>query len=436
MKHYLKFWLILTALLLALTAGINLIVDPYGLFRLVDSPGFNQIKPMAGRHGPMVKAYQVLRIRPHGIILGNSRAEVGFDPAYPAWTPDVRPVYNLALPGTGTHTSLMYLRHVLEDQKTNPPKVVVWGIDFMDFLVDAKKSESPRKASEKDSRLLANEDGTRNPIRRLQIAKDYAASTFTLSALSDSVSTLFAQHQSYPEDLTSLGSNPLRNYVKLTADEGAWAVFRQKDLANTQSFLRRPKYIFGENDASSPPLDDLRHVLRLCHEHGIRLYLVIYPYHAHLLEIFRLTGHWPSFEAWKRAVLNIVQEEAVASSSPPVPLWDFSQFNPYTEEPIPSQGDRKATMKWYWEAGHFKRELGHLVLDRIFGRSSAQEGFGSLLTPTNIEGQLASVRNGELKYRSGYSSDVSSLEALAAQLRAQEYGAHDQTETGSRLAMR
>jgi len=419
MKRYLKFWLILTASLLTLTAGINLIVDPYGLFRLVDSAGFNQIKPTAGKHGRMGKAYQVLLIRPHGLILGNSRAEVGFDPTHQAWAPDVRPVYDLALPGTDTYDSVMYLRHVLENQKANPPRLVVWGIDFMDFLVDAKASRPHRKAGQQDSRLLTNEDGTRNPGRAFQVMKDYAASTFTLRALSDSIATLVAQHQAYPEDLSSLGSNPMRDYIKITADEGAWSVFRQRDLANTQSFLRRPRDIFDENGASSPPLDDLRQVIRLCREHGIQLHLVIYPYHAHLLEVFRLTGHWPAFEAWKRAVLHVAYGEAVARGLPPVPLWDFSEFDAYTEEPVPPRGDRKATMKWYWEAGHFKRELGDLVLDRVLSAPGAPEGFGTLLTPTNIESQLASVRKGEREYRSSHASEVNGLETLATRLGAQ-----------------
>lgn len=428
MKRYLRFWLILTGLLLALTAGINLIVDPYGLFRLVDSAGFNQIKPTAGKHGRMVKAYQVLRIRPHGLILGNSRAEVGFDPAHPAWPPDARPVYDLALPGTDTYDSVMYLRHVLASQKANPPTLVVWGIDFMDFLVDAKASRSHRKASQQDSRLLANEDGTRNPGRAFQVVKDYAASTFTLRALSDSITMLVAQHQRYPEDLTSLGSNPMRDYIRITADEGAWAVFRQRDLANMQSFLRRPRDIFDENDASSPPLDDLRQVIRLCRDHGVRLHLVIYPYHAHLLEIFRVTGHWPAFEAWKQAVLHIAYEEPVASGFPPVPLWDFSQFDAYTEEAVPPKGDRKATMKWYWEAGHFKRELGDLVLDRVLSVPGAPEEFGVLLIPANIAIQLARVRKGEREYRSRHTAEINELEASAMRWRAQGEAVHSLAE--------
>ena len=70
----------MAASLLLLVAGFNILVDPYGLFRLVDAPAFNATKPTSGAHGAMVKAYQVLRVDPAGLILGNSRAEVGFDP--------------------------------------------------------------------------------------------------------------------------------------------------------------------------------------------------------------------------------------------------------------------------------------------------------------------------------------------------------------------
>jgi hypothetical protein len=159
MKRYLLFWALLTGLIILAVAVFNLVVDPYGLFRLVDRPGFNSIKPKAGVHGAMAKAYQVLRMQPRGLILGNSRSEVGLDPEYWAWPQNARPVFNLALPGTGTQTTLNYLQHALANsKKAGVPKLelVVWGIDFMDFLVDATVQPRPSQMVKKDFRLLQN----------------------------------------------------------------------------------------------------------------------------------------------------------------------------------------------------------------------------------------------------------------------------------------
>lgn len=410
MRRYLNFWLIATLGILLLVGVFNLLVDPYGLFRIVDRAGFNAVKPKSGAHGDMVKAYQVLRVHPQALILGNSRAEVGFDPMHPAWP--VQPVYNLALPGTGTETTLRYLRHVLNNGQPKPA-VVVWGLDFMDFLVDRA---APARPSVSDNpRLLSNQhDYT---TRALQQLRDDAEATLTLGAFFDSIKTLSSQHDPYSGNLTPLGFNPMRDYLKITAEEGYRAVFRQKNLDNTRAYLHRPADILDGGGRSSPALEDLRAVIRLCRQNGIDLRLIIYPYHADLLEIIRITGHAAAFEAWKRAVVAVVSD-ANASGDKPIPLWDFGRFNEITAEAVPSTGDRQSRMRWYWESGHFKRELGDLVLARVFGVPGSPPGFGVLLNPANVEAELVSDRLEEHAYRLSHVQEPGELENMAVKLQA------------------
>ena len=76
---------------------VNLLIDPYGL---VDGPkwtGINQQKPQAESLAADAKLAQVARLRPSGLILGNSRADRGLDPEHPGWQSDR--VYNLGFPG-------------------------------------------------------------------------------------------------------------------------------------------------------------------------------------------------------------------------------------------------------------------------------------------------------------------------------------------------
>ena len=422
MKRYLLFWALLTGLIILAVAVFNLVVDPYGLFRLVDRPGFNSIKPKAGTHGAMAKAYQVLRVQPRGLILGNSRAEVGLDPEHPAWPQNARPVFNLALPGTGTQTTLNYLQHALANSKNaGVPKLelVVWGIDFMDFLVDAAVPPPSSQMVKKDLRLLVTSDGSRNPERPVQQLRDYTESTLTLAAFLDSVDTLANRRNPYSEDLTPLGFNPMRDYLKITADEGYRAVFRQKDIENVKAYLRRPKDIFDASGQSSPALADLRQIVNLCRKNRIPLHLVIYPYHAHLMEIIHITGHWPAFEAWKRAVAQVAGEGKLNTEST-VLLWDFSGFSEITSETIPDSKDRRTTMRWYWEAGHFKRELGDLILNRIFAPTDAHDGFGVLLNRANVDAQIATLNSQETANRHKHPQDVEELENIAVQMRAQQ----------------
>ena len=413
MKRYLWGWLGLTAVLVLAVAVFNAIVDPYGLIRSVDRAGFNRVKPAAGAHGAMAKAYQVLRVQPGALILGNSRAEVGFDPQHPAWPAAAQPVFNLALPGTDTSTSVQSLQHVLASAAGGHPHLVVWGVDFMDFLVDPRMPPASPFGAGSGGRWLTQNDGAANPARWRQQLRDHTESTLTVGALLDSVQTLASQHNAYASDLTPLGFNPMHDYIKISADEGYWNVFQQKDVANLQTYLRRPKSILDAGGRSSYALENLRRVIRLCQQNGIELHVVVYPYHAHLMEIMRLAGQWAAFEDWKRALVRTVEQASAPGQH--VPLWDFSGFNRYANEDISPRGDRHSAMQWYWEAGHFKSALGGLVLDRVLGHGAPDPTWGVQLHSANLEAHIAALQAQERDYRLSHAADVQALEALASQ---------------------
>lgn len=373
MKRYLYIWFIATILIITGVATINIVVDPYGIFRLVDQVGFNRVKPTAAKHGQMAKAYQVLRIQPKTLILGNSRTEVGLDPRHTAWPHDAQPVYNAALPGTGTTTSLQFLQHVLAASDNNPatrPTLVLWGLDFMDFLTDPTSAPRPpqRHATDPESRRLMSASTSQ---RWRQQVRDYAESTLTLTALFDTLQTLASQRDPYATDLTAQGFNPMRDYINITANEGYWSVFRQKEVSYNKSFEHFPKGIFDASGATSRHWDDLKEVMRLCRQYGIELRLFTYPYHASMHDIFRKTGHTPGLELWRRTLVKTLADEAIASAQPAFRLWDFSQINAKTTEAVPAQGDRQSTMQWYWEAGHFKSALGDLMLQQMLGQATS-----------------------------------------------------------------
>jgi len=416
MKRYLVVWLGATAALLALVATANAVVDPYGVFRLVDAPGFNAVKPKAELHGGMVKAYQVLRVRPRTLILGNSRAEVGLSPDHAAWPSADRPVFNLALPGTGPTTTLAYLQHAIASAGNAKIVRVVWGVDFPDFLTDTTilPASGPQRV---EARLLVGPDGAPNRERPWQQLRDAGESLFTLSALFDSAQTLASQRDPYAPDLASNGFNPLREYVKVAKEEGYGNLFRQTDLDNTRAYARRPRSIVDASGTTSADLIALRRILAICRRNGIALTLVIYPIHAHLLEIIRATDHWPAFEDWKRALVRAVADEARDAGGTSVPVVDFSGFHRYATEPVPARGDLRSTMRWYWEPGHFKRELGDLMIDRILATPDAPQDFGVALDASNVERQLADLRVAEAAYRDRHAGEVAELERMAVELR-------------------
>jgi hypothetical protein len=391
--RYLWAWFASTVALLGAVVAINLVVDPYGLFRIIDVAGLNRVKSQASERGPLFKHTGVERMHPRGLVLGNSRAEIGFDPESPAWPAWARPAFNLALPGAGISAVAGDFDRALRGVT---PKLVVVGLDFVDFRVDPT-SDDTFKA------LAAND-----PLLEV---RERASALITMSALVDSLATVKAQHEPYPTSLTDAGFNPKRDYVGIARREGYFALFRQRDQENARTYLRGPKSIFQAGGRSAPGFDAVDRIIALARARGITLRFVIYPYHAHTLTLFHLTGLWPAYEDWKR---ELVRRVDAAHGTMDVELWDFTGFSPYTSESVPPPGDTGTELRWYWEAGHFKKSLGDLLLANMLDAQIDGERWGRRLTGRDFEDDLREQRTARDHYERSHPEDVAGLTALVA----------------------
>ena len=155
----------------------------------------------------------------------------------------------------------------------------------MDFLVHQDEGSYRVEGAPMpmERRLLVTGLGRPNPDYLQQRIEDFFATVLSLDALIDSISTVNAQHTRYPADLTERGFNPMHDYEGIAKREGYYAMFRQRDQENARAYLRRPKNIYVRGKADSPQLEVLRRIIAVCQEQGTELYVVIYPYHAHLL---------------------------------------------------------------------------------------------------------------------------------------------------------
>ena len=77
-------------------------------------------------------------------------------------------------------------------------------------------------------------------------------------------------------------------------------------------------------------------------------------------------------------------------------------------------------MRWYWEAGHFKRELGDRIIARI--RGGGDEGFGVRLDASVIDSALAHIRQGEASYRQQRPAEFMALSKLVAGMKRASTG--------------
>jgi hypothetical protein len=252
------------------------------------------------------------------------------------------------------------------------PKTIFLGVEFFDFLGGSARQPLPSLE-------------THPPPER--DTKFYAESVFSISGLNDSITTLLLQHSRYPATLTDHGFNPLFNYIPEVERSGHYVLFRQRAEENIRNWARKPLRIRAQDGGPSDDEVTVDAILAKAAQGGSTMYIIIYPYHAEIRLMIERLGMGQLFSDWKRIVVGLAEKSAAQGGQ--VQVWDFSGISPETLEGIPEKGDRTIHLAHYWEAGHFKKELGDLIIDRLLGK---QSDFGIKLDSGNIDSWLAEDR--------------------------------------------
>jgi hypothetical protein len=381
-------------------AVVNLVVDPYGFYRWVDVAGFNRIKPRAGQQVMRNKVHGIVAHRPDVVVLGNSRAEIGFDPASRAW-PARANVYNAGVPGAGMDNVAALLQLAVSQGQV---KVTLIGLDFVDFLT-VDDDASPRQPPAEAPRATALDARAR--------VRDAVTGVLSFDALADSLVTLASQRDRHAPTVTGRGFNPMHDYEAIAATEGYRALFAQRNLENARSYLRDGLHL----EPSSPPGPSWTALARMkatCIARSIHCVFVIYPYHADILELFDAAGLWPSFERWKREAAAMLVVPASVGATP-IELWDFSGYDAYTTEAVLASGKEVDAMRWYWEAGHFKAALGERIVRRAFDGDA--EPFGNRMVTGEVDADLAAIRAARDRYRVAQPRAAQAIRELVQRLR-------------------
>ena len=370
----------LCAILLTVT------VDPYRMYGSRPIPGLTAMKPFAYRHSDFVKEYLIERMKPRTLLLGNSRVEVALDPQSPLWPTDDRPVFNGAESGHDLATALVRLRHAMEIE---PPRLIVVAADFADFLgPDVIQGQDILRGQE--VRTPLDRGGHPNAERSMQIWKDRLATTLTIDAVLDSVATVLEQDPASGVTMTEEGFNPHHDFDLISRREGYHAMFAQKYRAYVAQYEHNLPQGFAE-PLQRANFRYLYEIVQIAVAGGARLIIYISPYHCSLLDLWHADGLWPSFEAWKRALVAVI-DEAAGSHRNLVTILDFSGYSKFAMEAVPASNDRVTAMRWYWESGHYKSALGEHIIARIMGSTGE---FGQELTATTIDQVLRDIADGD-----------------------------------------
>lgn len=418
-KRYVRFMLSGTALMVFLVAGVNVFVDPYAVFGTPRVAGINEFKPFAGDRGRVGKLHQVLRVKPNGLIVGNSRAEMGISPEHPCWPAAARPVYNIALPGLSVYNQVRYAQHA---QALGEVRALVMGVDFLDFLAFGQSQDDPTQwppsGIDVDAEpYLVDPKGQRaSGFHWVQLA-DYVGATLSLNAFFHSLETLVRQSGESVPTRTEAGFNLAEGiFQKIVRVEGAQALFDQKNLEIADRLKRDEIRLFASGQDWSPDFEALRRLMRQGREASTATVLFISPYHAEYLLLLDAAGLWPQFEMWKRHLAALARTEGL-------PLWDFSGFDVYSTESVDALPPRGSSLKWFWEPAHYRRELGNLVLaniwrDRCPTDQTDLPPYGMRIDNVDVDtldAHLAAQRSARDIYKAAHPEVVARIEKLFKQ---------------------
>lgn len=397
---------ITVVILPGLLGGFNWLIDPYGLYRVVDLSGINRYKPAVYVNTSWAKSQALVKLRPRGIVLGTSRAEVGIDPDHNGWSADSWPRYNMALASGDMIDTVKYFKYA---NSVEPLKQVLLGLDYMMFRTKNVPAEFKKPIDlppvETVSAWYEN-----LPYRM--------ASLFSLSATVASFNTLLSQKGS---DGKRYIYNGMRSTLRLD--------HRQKKVGHRVLFTGSEKrFIYRRLYRASGPngesrqaqfypqaLVALRDLIRLCADSGIDLRMYISPVHARQLEIIRAEEVWQDFEQWKRDLVSLLEEENKLNPRVNTTLWDFAFYNEVTTEMVPPARS-VSKMRWFWESSHFSSELGDLIQDRVFNISAEDNKLLStiavMLKPDTLERHLASIRSQQQFYIDRHGDEVEEIRQL------------------------
>ena len=399
-NKYIKVFFIVSFFTWALISIFNYLIDPYSLYNSDLIKGVNANKPEIHKHLRMVKAEKISQIKPLSLVLGTSRAEYGIDPSHPGWK-DL-PVYNAAMSSANIYEMFRYLQHAYGDKKL---KKVVLMLDFISF--NAKDNNTDFN----ETRLSLDVSGQ----PQLQAFSDVFSPLASMDVTRSSFTTIINQN-SYSDTLYL--PNGMRNtkhdWNNILRKGGVRRVF----LSSEEYYCDKNYSNFSFSSKKINSWDSYEKLLLFAYEKGIDLDIVISPSHARQYQTILNKGLWEKFEDWKRGLVLINNKVSIFKESNSFVVWDFSGYSSYNTIPIPFLKEVKKPIRWYWESSHYKKELGDLILNKVFDFDQLSTGtkniFGVKITLKNIETHLRKIRKNQKTWESEFKSDALEIKRICA----------------------
>lgn len=369
-RRFLGGFALTVAALLGVWLAAAAALDPYRLLgtRIVPTRVLGPDRRLVADDGDRaLKAIHLARVAPlDTIIVGSSRAMMGFDPDSPTLAP-LR-AYNAGLSALRFDEGAKVVAYALA--KRPGLRRLVWLLDFdlfflpMDLPVDFDRSGfAGRPAVESYGRYLLS---TKAVLETLAVLRGAERKGRVVEGPRGLVDGAFlerdadGQRRLLAQEASALYPQLLRERARFGAD------------------LDRHAAIF-------------RTALMRARAADVEVLVALAPVQIWRRELFERAGLTPAFEAWKRRLAAEIEAANAEPDGARVRLWDFARIHPITAEPPPTRpGD--PPVRRFWEGSHFRPEVGDHMVARMLPELPypADPSFGVPLGAEDVGAALAS----------------------------------------------
>ena len=366
--NYIRTLLTTAIFTLAIAAGFNWFIDPYGMYWSPLIDGINTHKPEAGNRSRTSKPYVLSHLKPSTLIVGNSRVEMGLNPEHVLLAGKA---YNIGIPGLGISGQVQFALNEIQSN-TNLEHLII-SLDYLDFL------HSPKELNMPIDELITHYES--RDIQSSAISKvDIGVMLFSLETTQSSFLTVIKQSIEV-STISNRGFNNAASFISIVRNEGKGPLFSQK-LNELSARLRNRNLRHHNQDWTklSPKFLLLENLINHAESKNVTLTFFINPYHMSYLHLLNDLNYWSDFLQWKIHLSTFFKDHIKHKS---YKAYDFSGLNHITSEPV-ELNHPNTQMDWFWEPAHYKSQVGDMMLP-ILLNENPKPGIGRDMVKGDLE---------------------------------------------------
>lgn len=387
-RRYVAVFCCCSAATLVAVSCLNYTVDPY-LTHQWDSPLLQRMRPTREKLSAWGKTYAVAKYRPTVVYVGNSRTELGLPVDMPMFAG--KTVFNTAVSGAALGEVITLVQHAARMSRL---ETVIWGID------------APTFSMKTGSAGLEPELTNSGPFFFFRRAVLNLKRGLTVDMTEDSLRVLSG----------SFGDVCRSSLAFYGQRDDACFNNRKVGWNNTTTAMgpRLREFRRGDGPTVAAMLAFEATLTGLCRA-GTKIRLYINPTHALTLDALYWVGKWAPMEQWQTELARMGERYRAGGCD--LRLYDFSGFNSVTTETIPL-ASRRRVMDHYWEASHYRANVGRMILGRIYAdprqRQALPPDFGVELDSAMLPAHLARMRAARDRYHVEHAQETAYLRAVLA----------------------